>query len=73
MIKDNYKIYIHKNRINGKMYIGQTKQPLERRFLEMGKDISIVQNFMQQFKNMDGKTLNITFIKITFLNSKPIF
>lgn len=32
MIKDNYKIYIHKNRINGKMYIGQTKQPLERRF-----------------------------------------
>lgn len=27
-----YKVYIHKNTINGKMYIGQTKQSLARRF-----------------------------------------
>lgn len=32
MIEKNYKIYIHKNTINGKMYIGQTKQSLARRF-----------------------------------------
>lgn len=28
----NYKIYMHKNKINGKVYIGQTKQSLERRW-----------------------------------------
>lgn len=28
----NYKIYIHKNRINGKVYVGQTKQSLKRRW-----------------------------------------
>lgn len=32
MIENNYKVYIHKNTINGKMYIGQTKQSLARRF-----------------------------------------
>lgn len=29
---DNYKIYIHKNKINGKVYIGQTKQSLKHRW-----------------------------------------
>ena len=28
----NYKIYIHKNKINGKIYVGQTKQSLKRRW-----------------------------------------
>lgn len=28
----NYKIYMHKNKINGKVYIGQTYQDLEKRF-----------------------------------------
>ena len=28
----NYKIYIHKNKINGKVYVGQTKQSLKRRW-----------------------------------------
>lgn len=28
----NYKIYIHKNKINGKVYVGQTKQRLKRRW-----------------------------------------
>ena len=32
MNNNNYKVYIHKNTINGKMYIGQTKQSLSRRF-----------------------------------------
>ena len=30
---DNYKIYMHKNKVNGKIYIGQTKQKLSDRFL----------------------------------------
>lgn len=31
MKKDNYKIYMHKNKINEKVYIGQTKRTLEQR------------------------------------------
>ena len=29
---NNYKIYMHKNKINNKVYIGQTKQSLNSRF-----------------------------------------
>lgn len=29
---DNYKIYMHKNKINGKVYIGQTMQSLKQRW-----------------------------------------
>lgn len=29
---NNYKIYMHKNKINNKIYIGQTKQSLNSRF-----------------------------------------
>lgn len=32
MIKEDYKIYMHKNKINNKVYIGQTKQKLEKRW-----------------------------------------
>lgn len=32
MKKENYKIYMHKNKINGKVYIGQTSQSLNRRW-----------------------------------------
>ena len=31
-MSNNYKIYIHRNKINGKVYIGQTKQPLKSRW-----------------------------------------
>ena len=31
-MKRNYKIYMHKNKINGKVYIGQTKQSLKNRW-----------------------------------------
>ena len=33
----NYKIYIHKNKINNKIYVGQTKQSLNRRFRHNGE------------------------------------
>ena len=33
----NYKIYIHKNKINNKIYVGQTKQSLSRRFRHNGE------------------------------------
>lgn len=30
----SYKVYLHKNKVNGKVYVGITKQPLSRRFRE---------------------------------------
>lgn len=32
MEKENYKIYMHQNKINGKVYVGQTKQSLRHRW-----------------------------------------
>ena len=32
MRKQNYKVYMHKNKVNGKVYIGQTSQSLNRRW-----------------------------------------
>ena len=35
-MKENYKIYMHKNKVNGKVYIGQTKQNPSRRWRDNG-------------------------------------
>ena len=32
MKQDNYKVYIHKNKLNGKVYIGITSQPVNQRW-----------------------------------------
>ena len=45
----NYKIYLHKNKINGKVYIGQTSEDDVNRRFRGGAG----------YKNMVGKVLTI--------------
>ena len=51
-MKRNYKIYIHKNKINGKVYIGQTYTSLRTRFGKNGikyKGCPIFYNAIQKY------------------------
>ncbi len=51
-MKENYKIYMHKNKINGKVYIGQTKRNLTKRWGRNGigyKDSPIFWKAIQKY------------------------
>lgn len=60
----NYKIYAHVNKVNEKIYIGQTKQKVEDRLRDglgykpYGKNLHHI--FGMQFKNMNGIILSIS-------------
>lgn len=52
-------IYKYTNKINGKIYIGQTIN--EKRRLNQHKRAPKILYFIEQLKNMVGKILNIKF------------
>ena len=54
-----YCIYMHKNKVNNKVYIGQTCQSPERRWGKNGINYYRQKNFGMQQKNMVGIILNI--------------
>lgn len=49
-------IYMLKNKINGKKYIGQTSQTIEERLKQHRKKITAVGVCAMPFNNMDGIT-----------------
>lgn len=51
-------IYMHKNKINGKIYIGQTCRSLRLRSGANGKNYATQPIFYRAIKNMDGIILN---------------
>lgn len=49
-MEDNYKIYVHVNKINNKIYIGQTKQKLNERFGLNGRGYKGCRKFYNAIK-----------------------
>ena len=56
---ENYKIYVHINKINGKIYIGQTGQENVKDRWDSGWGINNVSRLIMLLINMVGITFNI--------------
>ena len=57
----NYKIYKHTNKVNGKIYIGQTYTSLQNRFGKMVLDMKVVKYSILPYRNMDGIILSMKY------------
>lgn len=51
---DNYCIYMHKNKTDGKIYVGQTNQKPKYRWGKKEKAVKNALIFSEQLINMDG-------------------
>ena len=53
LMKNNFKVYIHRNLINNKVYIGQTCNSLKRRSGKNGKNYKSNSHFWNDIENQD--------------------
>ena len=60
-LPEEWLIYIHTNKINGKVYIGQTKRNIKIRSGKNGSGYKNVPTFIKLYKSMDGITLVMTY------------
>ena len=59
----NYKVYKYTNNITGKVYIGQTRQSIEKRAMGKGWGYKNTPTFLMLYKNTAGKIFHVKFYK----------